>query len=137
MGWGRWFLVKNLEKEELSIKYFWCGIGWRVFEGNPSIFAMKSFFGLKLIFSVFFKNREAAYFSPPPPPESGRGHSWPEYLPMSPRHETRTMLMHMVECTQNRLMMENWWIFFYIMFVSMIFGKILVATPFLSVCINS
>ena len=34
IGWGRWFFVKKLEKEELNIKHFWCGMGWRVFESN-------------------------------------------------------------------------------------------------------
>ena len=38
--WGRWFFVKSLEKDDLNIKHFWCGIGWRVFERNPLIFTM-------------------------------------------------------------------------------------------------
>ena len=33
IGWGEM-------KAELKIKHFWFGIGWRVFEGNPLIFAM-------------------------------------------------------------------------------------------------
>ena len=30
IGWRRWFFVKKLEEEELNIKYFWCGMRWRV-----------------------------------------------------------------------------------------------------------
>ena len=117
MGGGRWFLVKNLEKEELSIKYFWCGIGWRVFEGNPSIFAMKSFFWVKAYFFRFFQKQGSSLFlSPPPPPGLGSGHSWPEYLLMSPRHMKQEYCWcTMVECTLNRLMVENWWILFFIL----------------------
>ena len=31
VGWGIWFFVKKLEKGELNVKHFWCGMGWRVF----------------------------------------------------------------------------------------------------------
>ena len=37
IGWGRWFFVKNLEKEEFNMKHFWCGIGWRVFISSPTL----------------------------------------------------------------------------------------------------
>ena len=37
IGWGRWFSVEKLEKEELNIEHFWCGMGWRVFEGKKTL----------------------------------------------------------------------------------------------------
>ena len=61
---GRWFFVKNLEKEELNMKHSWCGIGWIVFEGSPLIFALWNFFGVKAYFFPVFE-KTAAYFFPP------------------------------------------------------------------------
>ena len=63
IGWGRWFFVKNLEKEELSI--FDVEYGEEFLREALWFLSCKIFLGSKLISTLFLKKQGSSLFLPP------------------------------------------------------------------------